>query len=350
MVVQADSTLAAIRQKVRRLTASASESSLTTDSIDQYINTYYSQDFPYSIKTDQMRSVYTFYTSPYIDKYPININYNQGIRTPVYVDGIRYPEGFFKDREQFYNIWPRFPTLSFPIDGDGVTQLFSFTSTQVPFLRGEVTLGGTDIGGGPIRVSDDGSGNLLLDVPNPIVSVPTALTNVPGMKNLNTANPGDLVQTIVGTVDYLTGAFTLNLSIVNLTPADGTQMNLFVSQYQTGRPYSVLFWNNYFIIRPVPKLIHKIELESYMTPVQFMNTTDNPIVNQWWQLIAIGAALKVLEDRQDMEGMNNLAKLFDRQEALVLERQATEEIGQRNVTIFEGTNQIQNFGYGQGWW
>jgi len=351
MVVQANSTLAAIRKKVRRLTASSSESALTTDDIDSYVNTFYNQDFPYAIKIDQMRDVYSFYTSPYIDRYPLNVNYNQAVRAPLSVDGI--PGSFFKDRQQFYNMFPKFPTLSQPITGDGITQIFSFTCNTVPFFSKTVTLGGVDVSGTPIRVGDDGNGNLILEEPNPVVSVPPAFTNVPGLKNLNTDNPGDLVQTVIGTVNYVTGQFYVNFGLGNLTPIAGQQMTLFVGQYTVGRPYSMLFWNNEFVIRPVPKYVHKIEIETYLTPVQFMSSTDNPTLNQWWQYIAIGAAIKVLEDRQDMEGLNNLVPLFDRQEALVLERQSNEEINQRNSTIFSAT-QVANgwnmYGSWGGWY
>jgi hypothetical protein len=313
------------------------------------VNTFYSQDFAYGIKMDQMRSVYTFYTAPYIDRYPLNVQYDQGVRDPIYVDGVRGT--FFKDRDQFYNIWPRWPTLFQPASGDGITQSFSFTIPG-PFLANEVTIGSVDTSGNAIRISDDGYGNLYYDLPNPVIYMPSQsyTENVPGMKNLNTGNPGDLVKTLIGTVNYVTGAIAFNLATigVNVTPAAGQNITVFVSQYQTGRPFSILFWNNEFSIRPIPKLVHKIELETYLTPVQFLATTDSPILNQWWQYIAIGAAIKVLEDRQDMEGVQNLSVLFDRQEALVLERQGVEEINSRNTTIYAST--LQSQGWNNGFW
>jgi hypothetical protein len=419
-VPQADSTLVAIRKKIRRLTASSSESALTTASIDQYINTYYSQDFPYSIKLDQMRSVYTFFTRPYIDRYPIDVNYNQGLRAPVYVEGIL--ANFFKDRGQFYALWPRFPTkfqqggqvlsgtitaMAAALNGNliifttnslsvgsqimiqnvggavelngntylvvdvhptalqldvlfstlsaytgggtwtTVSQTFSFFIPG-PFLSKEVVIGGVDTSGNAISINDDGNGNLQYVVPNPVVTVPPytdvyTIANapvpsligkpIPGMHNQNTLNPGLNKLTNIGTVDYVSGQidFTLPYSV---SLADDELLTIWVSQYQTGRPYNVLFWNNELTVRPVPKLIHKVEIEVYLTPVQFMASTDSPILNQWWQLIAIGAAIKVLEDRQDMEGVQNLAVLFDRQESLVLERQGVEEIFQPNLTMF----------------
>jgi len=360
MMPQADSTVVAMRKKIRRLTASASEASLSTNDIDQYINTSYNQDFPYAVKTDQMRNVYTFFTEPYRDRYPLDVNYNQGIRAPVYVEGIQ--GSFYKDRQDFFNIWPRYPTKFQPISGDGITTNFSFTIPG-PFLSKEVVLGGVDASGNPISVNDDGKGNLQLQIPNPVVSVPVQFNPpvsnpaIPGMKNINTGNPGlnnvntqtpidPLVPLVlypggIGTVNYVTGQFNINFPVA---PASGTQMTLWVSQYQPGRPYSLLFWNNEFTIRPVPKLIHKIEVETYLTPVQFMEITNLPIVNQWWQCIAILAAIKVLEDRQDMEGVQNLSLLYDRQEALILGRQGVEEINQPNLNLFNAST--SSYGYG----
>lgn len=355
MIPQADSTLSAIVTKVRRLTASASESALSTNSIYQYINTFYNQDFPYSIKIDQMRNVYTFFTQPNIDRYPLDVNYNQGVRAPMYVEGIQ--GSFYKDRTQFYNIWPRFPTLFQPISGDGTTTSFSFTIPG-PFLSKEVVLGGVDANGTAISVNDDGNGNLQLQIPNPVqyqtgqpqFNPPITNPAIPGMRNINTGNPGlnnINTQTLInptipnvfypggiGTVNYVTGLFNINFPV---PPTAGQVMTLWVSQYQTGRPYSLLFWNNEFTVRPVPKLIHKIEIETYLTPTQFMNISDSPTLNQWWQIIAIGAAIKVLEDRQDMEGVQNLVTLYDRQEDLVLERQGTEEIFIPNYTLFNSS-------------
>lgn len=358
VVSPADSTYTAIEQKVRYLTASPSQSQLSSADIQKRTNVFMSQDFPYAIKLDQMRSVYEFYTAPYIDRYPVDVNYMQGMRDPFYVDGI---QGFFyKDRTSFYNLFPKFPTLSYPINGDGTTQVFDFSSPNIPFFRGEVTLGGTDNSGNAIQCQDDGNGSMYLLTPNPQVSVPTQYAvypvgnpqqgmPIPGMKNLNTANPGLNRGTYIGSVNYVTGSFHIDFTTAGVIPASGTRMNLFVSWYSTARPYSALFWNNEIIIRPVPKLVHKCTLETYLTPVQFMLTTNSPILNQWWQYISFGVAREILRDRQDMEGVANLEEGFKRQEALVLERQATEEIGQRNTTIFSGTQQTQGWNNGWGW-
>jgi hypothetical protein len=197
-------------------------------------------------------------------------------------------------------------------------------------------------------------------VPNPVVTVPpytqvytagnapvSALVGkpIPGMHNQNTLNPGLNTQTIIGSVDYVTGQIDFVLpSGVSL--AAGTLLTVWVRQYQPGRPYCLLFWNNEFHVRPIPKLIHKIEVETYLTPVQFMESTDSPILNQWAQYIAYGSSMEILRDRQDLEGVENLREGFMRQEGLVLERQGIEEIGTPNYQLFNSTQPYSIYG---GW-
>lgn len=343
-VLPADSTYAQIEKMVRRLTSSSSESSLPSAEIQRAVNVVYSQDFAYGVKIDQMRSVYTFYTQPYIDRYPLDVNYDQGVRAPMYVDGIQ--GSFYKDRQQFFAVWPKFSTQFQPISGDGTTQLFTFTIPG-PFLRGEVTLGGIDSTGAAIIVSDDGNGNLQYRIPNAVVSVPSPNTSlpltapIPGMYNINTGNPGLSTVTNIGTVNYVTGTFSVDFSLApggSVAPASGTQMTLWVVQYTTGRPLSLLFWNNYFIIRPVPKLIHKVEIEVFLTPVQFLLSTDSPILNQWWQYLAYLAAQKILRERQDYDGVATLQEGLKYHEDLVLERQGVEELFTPNPTVFNSVS------------
>lgn len=431
-----NSTLTAIQTKIRRLTASSSEQSLTTATINEAINTFYQNDFPYAIKLDQLRSVYTFYTSPNIDRYPLNVNFNQGIRSPVFFEGVQ--GYYFKDRKEFFNMWPRWPTQNnFPsttltgsitnitqanpaivtanntlqngakvsisgvggmtevngatytvssvtstsfalnVDSTGFTaytsggtftsvlQQITFTIPTIPFLGKEVTIGGTDTAGNAIIVNDDGNGKLFYQLPNSIVpsnNLNTILnTTYPGKVNENLSTkvsnsgnsvqtfPGDIIQTEIGTVNYITGVVNFNLATVNVTPEIGSDFVTWVSQYQVGRPYSMLFWNNEFTIRPVPDHTYKVEVETYMTPVQFIENTDNPLLLQWWQYISYGAAMEIQRERNDYDSVEGMREGFMRQEALVLERQGIEEINQRNATIFSSTTPQQGWNAGTGW-
>lgn len=456
-VAQSDSTYAFIETKVRRLTASASQSSLSSDQIAEYVNTFYNNDFPYAIKIDQQRQVYKFLTIPNVDRYPVDVNNCQGFRAPVYFEGIQ--GNFFKNRDQLYNLYPRYPTqfqqgagLSGTITavtqanpaqvtsanhglatGDvitisnvvGMTELngntytitvvnanaftlngtdstgysayvsggnwtsstsFSFTlfgNNVNPFpqpnfgiLSTQLVIGGIDVNGDPIRIIDDGGGvvnaqgigsntttgklifvqqnavgnNVYLDNSNVQQQAIPNLSPIGGQQNANLPNtaypPSPLTPQYCGTVNYVTTQITLTLPVALQS---GSQLNIWAATYQVGRPYNLLFWNNEFTIRPVPDNVYLCEVETYQTPSQFMQTTNHPILNQWCQYIAYGAAIEILRDRQDMEGVQNLMEGFKRQEALVLERQAIEEIQQPNITLFNSTQIGFGVGIGNGY-
>lgn len=388
-VLQADSTYSFIETKVRRLTASASEAALSSSDIQRAINTFYSNDFPYAIKIDQQRSVYKFLTIPNVDRYPVDVNNCQGFRAPIYFQGIQ--GNFFKNRDQLFNLYPRFPTQFQPIGGNGVTTNFTFTlfgNNVNPFpqpnfgiLSTQLVIGGIDVNGNPIRIIDDGgavvngaglgsnttTGQLIYvqqnAVGNNVYLDPTS-TQQPSIPNTSplggqvNANsnpppppssyqpypPSPLTNQYCGTVNYVTTSITVNFPVA---PAAGTMINVWAATYQVGRPYNLLFWNNEFTIRPVPDNVYLCEVETFQTPAQFMQTTDHPILNQWAQYIAYGTAMEILRDRQDMEGIENLREGFMRQEGLVLERQAIEEIGQPNITLFNSTQ--QGYGVGGAW-
>lgn len=376
----ASSAYTYIESKVRRLIATASQAALPSAQIEEAVNRFYSQDFPYAIKIDQQRSVYKFLTIPNVDRYPLDVNSYQGIRAPVYFQGIL--GNFFKNRDQLYNLYPRSPTQFQPISGDGVTTTFSFTlfgNNQNPFpqpnfgiLSTQAAIGGIDKNGNPIRIIDDGgavlnaygigsnttTGNLLflnqnavgdnvyLDATNNQQPAIPALAPLGGQQNANLPNspypPTSLTPQYCGTVNYVTTDFTITFPVA---PMAGTSINVWAATYNVGRPYNLLFWNNELTIRPVPDNVYLVEVEAFQTPSQFLKTTDNPVLNQWSQYIAYGTALELLRDRQDMEGVENLMEGFKRQEALVLERQSIEEIGQPNVTLFNTTQTA----YGTGW-
>ncbi len=316
----ADNTLVQIRKRVRRLTSSPNETSLATSDIDEYINSFYTQDFVYAIKVDQLKEVVTLYTSSDIDTYTLDLNTYQGIRSPVYFEG---QEGnLFKDRAQFFNVYPRYATKEIAATGDGGAT-YTFTLTNIPFLRNQVVIGTENASGDPLKVIDDGSGNLV--------------------------NADDTTEN-AGTINYTTGAVSLDYSTIGTNPANGTDITTWVVQYSASRPMSILYWNGEITVRPVPDGIYKIDFEAYKTPVQFLDSDDTPTVNQWKDYIAAGTARKILQDRGDMEGEQYVYGLMQEQEGLVLSRQSIEEIGQRNATIYESSQRGPGIGSNYGWY
>jgi len=373
-VLPSDSTYTFIETKIRRLTASASEAALSSADIQKAVNRFYSQDFPYAIKIDQQRAVYKFLTIPNVDRYPVDINNLQGFRAPVYFGG--RPGNFFKNRDQLFNLFPKNPTQFLPVSGDGITTSFTFTlfgQNANPFpqpnfgiLSTQLVIGGIDVNGDPIRVIDDGgavvdalgigsnttTGQLLFIKQNNVgnnVYLDALNVQQPAIPPLSPlpvpSPPVALTPQYCGTVNYVTTQITVNLPVA---PAAGTMLNVWAATYQVGRPHNLLFWNNELTIRPVPDNVYLCEVEVYQTPVQFMKLTQNPTLDQWAQYISYGVAREILRERQDMEGVENLREGFERQEALVLERQSIEEINQSNITLFNSTQSGYGYGIGTG--
>lgn len=327
-VAAISSTVENIRTKVRRLTASPSTLQLSNDDLDEYINASYSQDMPGDIKSNLFREVVEVFVKPNIDRYPLSgtLVANTGpdtfesIREPVYVEGRRAE--FYKDRGQFYASWPRTASLNTSLTGDGATTSFSLVVAS-PILQNEVTIG-VKIGSQYKNFEDDGD---------------PGGTGTGKIVEVGSTDPQ-------GTIVYATGTFTLNFTSA---PNSGETISVWFYQYTAGRPYSVLWWKNELLVRPVPDRGYKIEVEAYRYPTQFTQETETPLLKQWWQYIAFLAAVKVLEDRQDIEGIKNLVPLIERQEKLVRNRIANEEIGQRNVTIYEGAGQRGEFPFSNGY-
>jgi len=66
-------TLSQIYTKVRRLVRAPSTMQLSNSDINDYINTFILYDLPESLRLFNLRKTFTFYTTPYVDTYPLNL-------------------------------------------------------------------------------------------------------------------------------------------------------------------------------------------------------------------------------------------------------------------------------------
>jgi len=325
-----NSTLAAIKKKVRRLTASPSVNQLSESDLEDYIDTFYEIDLPSHLKTWNLHDKMVFYTKPNEDEYAFDTSLYHAVVPPIYIDG--YQCFYSNSREEFFRIYPKVTTEQTGSTGDGTTGPYTFTLNSLPVLKRHVTLSVIDTNDDTLTVYD----------------VPSALDN----------NEGALVDssdntTERGTINYVTGAISVTWS--NTIPATESIDARFVS-YQASRPSAVLFFKDYFVLRPIPDKAYRVEVEVYQKPSQLLSSDDHsgsnaPDVNQWWQYIAFGAAIKILQDRQDMESIQNLMPFFKEQENLILYRTATQQAPERTSTIY--TQQLKypvggNFGGGSG--
>lgn len=339
----ADSTLEAIRNKVRRLTRSPSLAQLPDTLLDDYINTFVLYDFPEHLRLISLRKTFTFWCNPFQDVYktdktvvpttnPLYDFQNKYITmdSPVYVAGFQVL--FSQSREQFFGIYPFVNSIqSIGSVGDGVTTAYSgFVLSQgvtipssvtniTPLLQNNVVFDSIDI---------NGNGLTLIDIPT---------NNTDGVLVV----PGTTAP--LGAINYLTGQFSLAFPT---PPAVGAPINSQTVPYQPSRPQALLWYQNQFTLRPVPDQPYAINMEVYQRPVEILLTNQSPELEQWWQYIAYGSAKKIFEDRMDIDSVQLIMPEFKKQEMLVQRTTIVQQTSQRTSTIY--TDNVTG-GYGAGW-
>ncbi len=316
----ADSTLQQIMTTVRRIARKPSPSSMTDAQIQQYINTFVLYDFPQNLRLANLRTTLTFYTQPNVDVYgdttdvsstlyDFNNKYT-AIHAPVYMAGIS--AYYTQNRNDFYTVFPNVsyvtPTGLF---GDGALTSFSGILNQVPMLQNNVIFTAVDA---------NGTSMVLVDYP---------ANNVSG--NFGLPNITPTLPSPYGGINYLTGVFTVNFP----NPVgSGLAINAETVPYVAGIPTSMLFYDNQFTIRPVPLMTYPIQVEVDMIPTEFLSTTQNPLVNQWWQYIALGACMAIWRDQGDTASMADYQPIYDQQERRVLRSTLEIRTNQQAPTIY----------------
>ena len=326
-------TLQEIRNKVRRLTRSPSTAQMTDSQCDQYINTFMLYDFPAELRLFSLRTTLTFYTQPNVDTYTTNTTnpfdplYNfknkyTAIHQPVYLAGI--PGFLTQDRSYFYSVWPQTNSCQdTSLRGNNTTGPYSGTLTSTagsPVLQNSVIFSANDV---------TGTAMILQDYP---VSNTTGALGLPGQPQV--------LPSPYGQVSYLTGAYTLVFP--NAVP-NGVVINSESIPYQPAKPIAVLYYDNTFTIRPVPNQVYPIQLEADIRPTELLSVVQVPDEEQWWQYVAIGAAIKVFQDRFDMDSVQLLWPEFKRQEDMVARKSLAQYANERAKTLY---TQPKTFGAG----
>jgi len=329
----ANSTLATIQQKVRRLTRSPSQATLSDDDLNQYINTFLLYDFPQHLRTYNLRSTFTFYTQPNVDTYksqdtdPTDVFYNFknkiiAVHPTAYIAGI--PALFTQWRDVFYGYYPQYMSIFNQVaTADGSTGPFTGTLTATPMLQNDVIFS---------TVGPNNEALTVIDYPQ---NNETGLLGYPNQTPTNISN--------FGSINYITGAFSV--SFPSATTA-GNPITAETLPYQAGKSIAILWYDQQFTLRPVPDKVYSVQLEVDILPTELLQTTDVPQIDQWWQYIAYGAAKKVFEDRSDLDSVALILPEFLKQEQLVLRATLTTQANERTVTIY--TQGKQNYGFG--WW
>lgn len=376
-------TLEAIQQKVRRITRSPSEAQLTTDDLNNYINTVTIYDLPANLRTFQLRQPFSFQCNPYQDTYYTDIqsfggatnaafnplynfqNLYLAIHKPVYVAG--YETFYTQSREEFFQSYPINQFIqNIGVTGDGITTTFtgtvqfggtpnsSLSNASLSILKRNVLFDSIDI---------NGNGLSLIDVP--ILDATTGVETIYGNLYVPGTVPTDPSAPPVGYpiapplasapyitgvlannyINYVTGEFVITFPVA---PANGKTINSQTVPTIPSRPFGLLFYNNTITVRPVPDQPYTINFEVDARPTQLFQTSSVPQLAELWQYISYLAATRIFQDRMDMDSVQMIAPEMDQQERMCLRRTLVQLTNARAGTIYAGTTG-ENSSFNQGW-
>jgi hypothetical protein len=342
------------------------------------------------IQLFDLKTTYQFQTTPAVDQYNMPL-YSvqtepggqtigmfpvyQGFISPAYINGIQVP--LQTQKNAFFNIWPNVvQNLRVVAIGNGTPGPYTLNFTILPqnvppnnpplqgVLRGHVDITGIiDTG-----INEDPPVNSTFLTTIPTTSVQSAIfitsTDSTGANILvqdsgqflkGNINYGLLMQpgsapfgnlplpggysTTSNTVNYLTGIANV---IFPVAIPLGQDISVQCFYFETGLPRAILYYNNTLTLRSPPDTQYLVELEAYLSPTAFLNTSQAIPFGYMAEYLARGAARKILSDTGDVEQFQFYEPLFKEQETLVWKRSQRQFTNNRTDTIYS-----QGFGQGQ---
>ena len=206
---------------------------------------------------------------------------------------------FYQDVDVFYQDWPQQYAVDNIATGDGITAAFSGGLQNPPIIIGTLFITSDDPTGTQLILEDQGNGTLTGDG--------------------------------AGTINYLTGAYSVTFSSI---PAASAVIYAKYQGYSANRPQGVLFFNNEFTFRPVPDQAYAINMQGYVKPATLSAGGDMPLQKEWGPLIAYGAALEIFSDRGDEESYQSYFPIFKRYENVALGRTVQQLSAEQGVPRF----------------
>lgn len=339
--------LNSILLKIRKLIGLPSVLQIRDQDLQDYINSFYLFDLPEEFRNLKLKDVYTFNTSRGVDVYPFDSERYTTIEQPCYC--AKREIALFNDPWSFYAVNYNWQFQNNFATGDGTPGPYSGNTTSTPIIR--------SVNNNP------GVGSANPDFPASRVQNILITANIAYGQTANVTDDGEgnLIQyldsglaQVVGAIDYETGAVT-NLNFVDGTGAalnipSGNEIQIQYNPVTLSIPLSILFFQNQFTLRPVPDRGYTIELIAYRQPVQaiadYITQSQNfPELKEWWELIAMGAALKFFQDNNDDANEANMELKLKKRYNIAKTRTYAQLGKQRINTIF--ADQLQ-YNYGQG--
>ena len=359
-------TLANAVTKTRKLTGSSNSFQTTDSYIVQQMHSFYSYDLPAKFRSLKLKDIYTFTTNIGQDVYPFNSELYITVDNPCYC--AKREIKLFNNPWNFYGVnynWQQFTNFA---SGDGTTGPYSGFTTASPLIASvnndpgtqtnrnlffpqsrvqniliTANVIGTNGVGETQNVTDDGQGNLI--------------------QIFQTSNSGNQeygwtyyrqyassTPTVPGnaTINYQTGEIT-GLVFADPIP-DGTPIQIQYNPKQFSIPLAIMFYQGQFTLAPVPDAGYTVEMTCYRQPVQALLAADmagNPELSEWWEILSVGAAKKIFEERLDSDGVIFIDKML-KERYDIIETRTYAQIGQERISTLYTDQLTYNYGSGGG--
>lgn len=357
-------TLANAVTKTRKLTGSSNAFQVTDSYIVQQMHSFYSYDMPAKFRSLKLKDIYTFTTNIGQDVYPFNSELYITVKQPCYCS--KREIRLFNDPWNFYGVnynWQQFTYFAY---GNGTTGPYTGFTTASPligsvnndpgpqtvpnlfFPQGRVqnilitanVIGPNGIGETQ-NVTDDGQGNLIqIFQTSNSTNQEYGWTYYRQYASSTPATPGN------ATINYQTGEIT-GLIFAQDIP-QGTPIQIQYNPKQFSIPLAIMFYQDQFTLAPVPDAGYTIELTCYRQPIQALLALDmsgNPELSEWWEILAVGAAKKIFEERLDSDGVMFIDKML-RERYDIIETRTYAQIGQERINTIYTDQLTHNYGSG----
>ena len=380
---------------VRRIIKTPSDAVITDSLIIDYINRFYISDMDARIQLFDLKTKYQFQTVAGWDRYNMPL-YNvqeepgqdiglypvyQGFIQPAFISGIQVPLSTIK--HSFYDLWPNVLQYQNAVGvGNGTAGPYTINLSVAPnnslpvnppingIIRGHIDLQGIILSqqnvDPPVATNanfvetlalfpstsidssvfitatrSDGSNIVVQDSGIFLESnMNYGMLMVPGAAPDGNAALSAGYSTTLNTVNYLNATATITFNEV--IPA-GSDINVQYLYFPSGLPRGLLFYNNTIVVRSVPSQAYLVELEAYLSPAAFLNSSSSVPFGYMAEYLARGAARKILSDVGDVEQFLFYEPLFKEQELLVWKRSQRQWTNNRTQTVYS-----QGFGAGYG--
>jgi hypothetical protein len=348
--------------KTRLLTASSNNFQTTDSYIVQQMNSFYTYDLPAKFRSLKLKDMYTFTTNVGQDVYPFNSELYITVDNPCYC--AKREIKLFNDPWSFYGanfnwqsqeIFASGTNVAGPYSGMTIASPISpsvnndpgpadnpslyFTQGRVQNILITANVIGTNGIGQTQNVTDDGQGNLIqIFQTSNNTNQEYGWTYYRQYASSTPDIPGN------ATINYATGQIT-GLTFAQSIP-QGTPISIQYNARQTSQPLAIMFYQNQFTLAPMPSAGFTIELTAYRSPIKALlaqGEASNPELSEWWEILAVGAAKKIFENRLDSDGVMYIDKML-KERYDIIETRTYASIGQRSIYTIYTDQLTQNYG------